>query len=568
MFLYPRIFFDHFIMENPTYSLSIYQETILRSIKWSMNSPLKTLRKSGSFVELLLKVFRCSEPFHSLDSDATTRIGVEEGYWLGPIKYKEKESEATILYLHGGGYVALSSLMGIRSLCYLLRKLRKRYNKHVRVLAIDYTLAPEDPFPNGLNCVERAYSWLVNSGISGSKNVFLCGDSAGGGLALALLHKLYSDDSSTFPNNSFTTTQTTLPLGVILVSPWVELSCDSSSYTTNAKFDWVSTHLCHFAAEYYIFGKEGNPSRNKDQIPQQQPKIRKEIILDWLDKVEDNFDFIEFEGNPHLKRLSRELSKRLSGSKRNSEIKARNRVSRGTKIQTRGSRVLDSCTEDETLTVNSDENLRIKRKTLDRKLHQSVAFTIMEENPYKDPFISPLHIPHQIMAKFPPLFISYGGKELFKDDIEMFAQKCIESKKAYKSFGNNDFINDSLDGQHPDVTVETDEDMVHDYPMFIDVFGKRSKKALDRIVNFIASRIPLPAPVHTHYSRILTSRPQIQSLNESAIKFSTLPSNFTLDDRKHSIYSGNPTNTYSFNSLPNPRLFPNSRRIPSIAYIQ
>ncbi|CAB5376002.1 unnamed protein product [Rhizophagus irregularis] len=441
MFLYPKVFFDHYIMENPTYSLSIYQETILRSVKWTMKSPLKTLRKSGTFVELLLKVFRCSEPFRSLDSEVTTRIGVEEGYWLGPIKYKQKECEATILYLHGGGYVALSSL-----------------------------IAPEDPFPNGLNCVERTYNWLVNSGLAGSRNVFYA---------------------------------TPLPLGVILVSPWVELSCDSSSFSTNAEFDWIPPHLCQFAAEYYIYGKEGNP---------------------------------------HLKRLSRELSRRLSGNKRNSEIKARKRGSRGSKIQTRNSRVLDSFTEDENLTVNSDENLRIKRENLDKKLHQSVAFTTKEENPYKDPFISPLHIPHHIMAKFPPLFISYGGKEIFKDDIE--------------------------NGQHPDVTVETDEDMVHDYPMFIDVFGKRSKKALDRIVHFIANNIPLPTPVHNHYSRIVKSRPRIQSLDESAIKFSTLPSNFAHDDRKHSIYLGDPTIMQSFHTLPNPRSFPNSRRIPSIVYIQ
>ncbi|CAB4423800.1 unnamed protein product, partial [Rhizophagus irregularis] len=364
MFLYPKVFFDHYIMENPTYSLSIYQETILRSIKWTMKSPLKTLRKSGTF-----------RSHH--------RIGVEEGYWLGPIKYKQKNVEATILYLHGGGYVALSSLIGLRSLCYLLRKLRKRYNKHVRVLAIDYTLAPEDPFPNGLNCVERTYNWLVNSGLA------------------ALLHKLYSDDSST-------TTQTPLPLGVILGITLVELSCDSSSFLQNAEFDWIPPHL------------------------------------------------------------------------------------------------LPICC---------------------RILH-----------------IRPLHIPHHIMAKFPPLFISYGGKEIFKDDIE---------KRS-----------------HPDVTVETDEDMVHDYPMFIDVFGKRSKKALDRIVHFIANNIPLPTPVHNHYSRIVKSRPRIQSLDESAIKFSTLPSNFAHDDRKHSIYLGDPTIMQSFHTLPNPRSFPNSRRIPSIVYIQ
>jgi acetyl esterase/lipase len=541
-------------MDNPASSLTIYQETILRSVKWSMNSPLKTLRKSGTFLESLIKVFRCSEPFRSLGPEVRTIIGVKEGYWLGPIRYKQKESEATILYLHGGGYVALSSLLGISSLCYLLKKLRKRYNKHVRVLAIDYTLAPEDPFPNGLNCVERTYNWLVSSGISGSKNVFLCGDSAGGGLTLGLLQKLYLDESITTP----------LPLGAILLSPWVELSCDSTSYSTNAKFDWIPGHLCQFAAEYYIFGKDGNPARNINQIPQ-QPKIHKEIILDWLEKVEDNFDIIDFEGNSRLKRLSIELSRRLSGSKRNSEIRAKKRGSKVARIQKRNSRIRNSIIEDSV--VDSDD---IRRESLDKKSRKSNAFTVMEENPYRDPFISPLHISHHILAKFPPLFISYGGKELFKDDIEMFIQKCIESKKAYKSFGNDDCSGDSLDGQHPDVTVETDKDMVHDYPMFIDVFGKHSKKALDRIVNFVANRIPLSTSVR-HSSRMVKSRPQTQILGEFAIKSPTVSSTSTNVDKENSDSFTN------MNSMKHPFMnfannssnsIPNSRRIPSIAYFQ
>ncbi|GBB99696.1 hypothetical protein RclHR1_00360045 [Rhizophagus clarus] len=546
IFLYPRIFFDHFIMENSTYSISIYQETILRSIKRSMNSPLKTLRKSGRFMESLIKTFRCSEHFVPLEPEVRTEIGVKEGYWLGSITYEQKESEATILYLHGGGYIALSSLLGLRSLCYLLKQLRKQHNRHVRVLAIDYDLAPEDPFPNGLNCVERTYNWLINSGISGSKNVFLCGDSAGGGLALGLLQKLYPDDSTM-------KTQTLLPLGVILLSPWVELSCDSSSFTTNAKFDWISLHLCQFAAEYYIFGKEGNPSRKINQISQQQqPKIHKDTILDWLENVEENNDLVDLEGNSRLKRLSRELSRRFSyGSKRNSEIRARKRGSKA-RIQKRNSLISDSFIEDPD--VDSDETLRVKQESLDKNLRKSYAFSIKENNPYKDPFISPLHISHQVLAKFPPLFISYGGKEIFKDDIEMFTQKCIESKKAYKSFGNNDYICESLDGQHPDVTVEFDENMVHDYPMFIGVFGKHSKKALNRVVDFIADKIP--TSIRPHSSRILKSRPQTQVLSESTVKYSTLSSTFT-----HVDIESSPSSNLKETA------FPNSRRIPSIAYI-
>ncbi|RIA84875.1 Alpha/Beta hydrolase protein [Glomus cerebriforme] len=476
MLTYPRVFFNHTVTDSPKYySLTTYQETVIRTMKWTMNAPLKTLRKSGSFIGLLQKVFQCSEPFYPLDPEVKIEIGVSDGYWLGPIKYKQRESEATILYLHGGGYIALSSLIGLSPLCYLLKTLRKLYNKHVRVLAIDYSLAPENPFPAGLDCAERTYRWLVKSGIAGSKNVFLFGDSAGGGLALALLQKLYPTTTNQVKD--------ILPLGVILSSPWVELSCDSLSYFTNSKLDWLTIHQCHFAAEYYIFGKEGNPARKRNLQPPPQPKIRKDIIMDWLEKVEDNFDFVEFDGNSRFKRLSIELSKRLSNSnKRNNSIKAKKRGSKGAKFQKRSSRVRDSFNEG--ITLQTDDIDDIKSESSDifkefnlqpkeeefkkNKFHESNTKKPNEKDPYKDPLISPLHIPHHILAKFPPLLIIYGGKEIFRDDIEKFTKKCIESKRDYTSF--DDYDNNSLDGQNPDIVVEMDEDMVHDYPIFIDVF--------------------------------------------------------------------------------------------------
>uniref|UniRef100_A0A1D1Z3S3 Monoterpene epsilon-lactone hydrolase n=1 Tax=Anthurium amnicola TaxID=1678845 RepID=A0A1D1Z3S3_9ARAE len=606
VFMYPRIFFSHIIMENPKYSLSIFQETILRSVKYSINSPLKTLRRSGAIMESFIKTFHCSEPFRPLEPEVKREIGIKGGYWLGPVKYKGRESEATILYLHGGGYIALSSLIGLKSLCYLLKILRKRYNRHVRVLAIDYALAPEGPFPTGLNCAEKAYKWLINSGIAGSQNVFLFGDSAGGGLSLALLQKLNPDN---------TTTRIPLPLGVILVSPWVELSCDSLSYFTNANSDWISGHLCQFAAEYYIWGKEGNPAHKRNKVLQQQPRINRDIILDWLERVEDNIDLVDFEGNSRFKRFSLELSKRLSisssiTSKRRSDIKAKRRGSKGAIISKRNSRIRDSFTEK--ITIDPDEVLPIS-ESFDEKLKKRKSYTeeeikkeqshieeeeikgersYTEENPYRDPLISPLHIPHNTLANFPPLFITYGGKEVFRDDIEMFIQKCIESKRVYTMFNNYDYNESSLDGQHPDVIVETDEEMIHDYPMFIDVFGKHSKKALDRIVHFIANKIPfVPSPIQSFQAvrtqsirpipvirpksnlRIRKSHHQTQSLAETAIKFSTLSSSRTAVDSSptESIVKllSPETGIYNANSPANLRLSStsiNSRRIPSVVY--
>ncbi|CAI2162942.1 15454_t:CDS:2 [Funneliformis geosporum] len=471
------------IFENesnwPPIIADVSSKTYLRTLKRASETSLKAVRQTSAYMGFLNKI-QCSERFESI-KPKDTEMGVE-GYWLGPIKYKQKESEATILYLHGGGYVASSSLVGLKSLCYMLKNLRKRYNKHVRVLAINYPLAPEEAFPIGLNCAERSYNWLVKSGIAGSKNVFICGDSAGAGLVLALLQKLYPDTKTSNGKKDIP-----LPLGGILISPWVELTCDALSFFTNAKFDWLSG-LRQIVAECYIFGEEGNPA-HKDG-PSWQQRHEKDKIMEWLAKVEDTFEFADVEN----------IWKRLSNNINNDQRRKRLSHLRKSIISFKA--------------TNSDEILKerdsIVEETIDENSskNKKVDITETQESPYRNPLISPLHTPHHILAKFPPLLVSYGGKEMFKDDIEMFIRKFIESKKLYAPVlvPNSDFIantffdskglniNNSLDGQHPDVVVEMDEDMVHDYPILKGAFGKHSRRALDRMTYFIANRIPLPKP--------------------------------------------------------------------------
>ncbi|CAG8436931.1 12373_t:CDS:1 [Funneliformis mosseae] len=479
-------------------SLTIYQETLLRTMKRSTDTSLKTLRKTSSFMGFLNKTFHCSERFESL-KPKDTEMGIK-GYWLGPVKYKKKTSEATILYFHGGGYVTSTSLIAINSLCYLLKTLRKRYDKHVRVLAIDYSLAPEESFPIGLNCAERAYDWLVKSGIAGSKNVFLCGDSAGGGLILALLQKLHIGTNDNIP----------LPLGGLLISPWVDLTCDTSSFFTNAKFDWPSEHLGQFA-ESYIFGEEGNPAHKDDPLWQQRNE--KDKIMEWLSKVEDNFD-LDVEN----------IWKRLSSNINNDKTRKRLSHLRDSFISIKSDDLLkkrDPLVEEEATNENQT------KETKDDK----VELTDMKESPYRNPLISPLHTPHHILAKFPPLLVTYGGKELFKDDIEMFIRKVIESKKLYNPTpvptsdiiastffdSKNLNINNSLDGRHPDVVVEMDEDMVHAYPILKFAFGKHSRRAIERMAYFIANRIPLPKPIRSRQSNATSCTSDSEKLDISTI---------------------------------------------------
>ena len=76
------------------------------------------------------------------------------------------------------------------------------------ITALDYRLAPETRFPGPLHDAVSAYFRLVDDLHISPENIIIAGDSAGGGLSLALL--LYLRDNE-YP----------MPGGAILMSPWV-----------------------------------------------------------------------------------------------------------------------------------------------------------------------------------------------------------------------------------------------------------------------------------------------------------------------------------------------------------
>lgn len=92
--------------------------------------------------------------------------------------------------------------------------------------AVDYRLAPETRFPGPLHDAVSAYLRLITDLSIPPSRILVAGDSAGGGLALALL--LYLRD-----------TELPLPAGAILMSPWVDLTLSCDSWEHNAPFDIV-----------------------------------------------------------------------------------------------------------------------------------------------------------------------------------------------------------------------------------------------------------------------------------------------------------------------------------------
>jgi acetyl esterase/lipase len=132
--------------------------------------------------------------------------------WFRPA---DADPHKVMLHLHGGGYVT-GSLESYRMMCGQMADRLK-----LNLFAPDYRLAPEDPFPAALEDAKKSYRWLLQQGYS-PENIILSGDSAGGGLALALAVSLRDNGEA-------------LPGAIVCISPWADLACESQSHTVNAK---------------------------------------------------------------------------------------------------------------------------------------------------------------------------------------------------------------------------------------------------------------------------------------------------------------------------------------------
>lgn len=123
----------------------------------------------------------------------------------------------TVLYLHGGGYVIGS----VETHACLIDGIGRAAG--CRMLALDYRLAPEHPFPAAVDDVVAAYRWLIGQGADPARTV-IAGDSAGGGLTVAALVALRDAGVP-------------VPAGGICLSPWADLEGLGESMSTRAEAD-------------------------------------------------------------------------------------------------------------------------------------------------------------------------------------------------------------------------------------------------------------------------------------------------------------------------------------------
>jgi epsilon-lactone hydrolase len=159
------------------------------------------------------RLFGAPNPLGWLRTRGVRIDPVEEGVVRGEWLSAARSMRGTILYLHGGGYVAGSPATH-RPITAALARLAER-----RVFALSYRLAPEHRFPAALDDAVVAYRWLLEQGVT-ADSLALAGDSAGGGLVIATLVKARDLGLP-------------LPTAAVCFSPWTDLAATGESLLTN-----------------------------------------------------------------------------------------------------------------------------------------------------------------------------------------------------------------------------------------------------------------------------------------------------------------------------------------------
>ena len=147
-----------------------------------------------------------------------------------------------LIFLHGGGYIS-GSITSHRAMVAEAGRQAK-----TRTLALGYRLAPEHPFPAALEDALTGYRYVLALGIEPA-NVIIAGDSAGGGLTIAMMVELRKAGEA-------------LPGCAWCISPWVDLSMSGESMTSKDAVDpIIRKPYLEELARAYLAGTDASDPR-------------------------------------------------------------------------------------------------------------------------------------------------------------------------------------------------------------------------------------------------------------------------------------------------------------------
>jgi len=165
-----------------------------------------------------------------------TCAGGVDAVWVSAAR---SAPDRVLLYFHGGGY----KLGSTRSHRDLMTRISAAAG--CRVLGLDYRLAPEHIFPAPVDDAVAAYEWLLRSGVA-APHIAVAGDSAGGGLAAALLLRLRERLDP-------------LPAAAVMLSAWTDLTAQGESYETRAALDPIHQRAMILGTARTYLGAQGDP---------------------------------------------------------------------------------------------------------------------------------------------------------------------------------------------------------------------------------------------------------------------------------------------------------------------
>ncbi len=204
--------FSGFVQEESTIA-----GRVLSDLMYSLTTDLAIgkLIKSGELRKKVVDV----EPEWKVPDDYNMTTYVLKNFTMKLLTRRvNPRFDKVVLQLHGGGYMGK-----IRNVYYNFAVYYSEAGNGISVLSPDYRVAPEDPYPAALEDALASYQWLLDHGLKGEQ-IILAGDSAGGGLAMALI--MYLRDHN-MP----------LPCGLVAMSPWTDVTASGESYTLNYELD-------------------------------------------------------------------------------------------------------------------------------------------------------------------------------------------------------------------------------------------------------------------------------------------------------------------------------------------
>lgn len=191
---------------------------------WRFETAVELMRRNNDYMAALGPVAARAHlerlarrwPWRGQVRRTPSTVGGIGGEWFAPVDATE---DRVLLYLHGGAYqlgsaAAHADLLARLSLAAL-----------ARVWAPNYRLAPEHPFPAAVDDAVASCRGLLDSGVA-ADHLLVGGESAGGGLALALLQVLRDEGDP-------------LPAAALLLSPWVDLTAAGGSLVEHERYDFA-----------------------------------------------------------------------------------------------------------------------------------------------------------------------------------------------------------------------------------------------------------------------------------------------------------------------------------------